>query len=92
MTHARRSACLAAALAAAAVFAAGCGKADAPKVDAGAAPSASGSGVEQAEANKRAREDAFGTQVKAHDQAKALQDDLNKKAQDNLEKADSLTK
>ena len=83
MTRASRCACVAAALAAAAVFAAGCGKTETPKVDAK---------TEQAEANKRAREDVFGAQVKAHDSAKALSEDLNKKAQDNLEKADSLSK
>ena len=83
MTRVPRFACVAAALAAAAIFAGGCGKAEAPKVDAK---------TEQAEANKRAREDVFGAKVKAHDSAKALSEDLNKKAQDNLEKADSLSK
>jgi hypothetical protein len=83
LTRAPRFACVAAALAAAAVFAAACGKAEAPKVDAK---------TEQAEANKRARDDAFGTQVRAHDRAKTIQDDMNKKAQENLEKADSLSK
>jgi len=80
---ARHSIEVAAALAAAAVFAAGCGKTESPKVDAK---------TEQAEANKRAREDVFGTQVKAVDSAKGLQDDLNKKAQENLDKADAMSK
>jgi hypothetical protein len=80
---ARHSIEVAAALAAAAVFAVACGKADAPKVDAK---------TEQAEANKRAREDVFGAQVKAHDAAKGMQDDLNKKAQENLDKADAMSK
>jgi len=74
---------VAAALAAAAIFTGSCGKSGAPKVDAS---------TERAEANKRAREDAFGTQVKAHDAAKQIQEDLNKKAQENLDKVDNLTK
>ena len=70
-------------MAAAAVLAVGCGKAETPKVDAK---------IEQAEANKRAREDVFGPQVKAIDNAKALPDDINKKAQENLDKADAMSK
>ena len=73
----------AAALAAAAVLASACSKTEAPKVDAA---------TERAEANKRAREDVFGTQVKAHDSAQKLPDDINKKAQENLEKADAMSK
>ena len=83
MTRIPRLARVAAALAAAAVFAAACGKAEAPVVDAK---------KEQAEANQRARQDVFGTQVKAHDNAKAMQEDINKKVQDNIDKADSLSK
>ena len=83
MTRRPRQYRFAAAVAAAAVFAAGCGKPAAPPVDAK---------KEQAEANQRARQDAFGAQVKAHDSAKTLHEDLNKKAQDNLDKADSLSK
>ena len=83
MIFARDSIEVAAALAAAAVFAVACGKSDAPKVDAK---------TEQAEANKRAREDVFGSQVKAIDNAKALPDDINKKAQENLDKADAMSK
>jgi hypothetical protein len=74
---------IAAALAAAAVLAVACGKSEAPPVDAK---------KEQAEANQRAREDVFGSQVKAHDSAKTMQDDINKKAQDNLDKADAMSK
>jgi len=74
---------LAAALAAAAIFATACSKEPAPKVDAA---------TERADANKRAREDTFGTQVKALDKAKELPDDLNKKAQENLDKVDSMSK
>ena len=73
----------AAALAAAAVFAASCGKTEAPKVDAA---------TERAEANKRARQDVFGAQVKAVDDAKNMQQDLNKKVQENADKADSRSK
>lgn len=83
MNRGRRPPVLAAAMAAAAVFAAACGKAPTPKVDAA---------TEQAEANKRARQDVFGAQVKAVDDAKALPDDLNRKAQENLDKVDSLSK
>ena len=83
MIFARDSIEVAAALAAAAVLAVGCGKSEAPKVDAK---------TEQAEANKRAREDVFGSQVKAIDNAKALPDDINKKAQENLDKADAMSK
>ena len=83
MSRARHAAVLAAALAAAAVFAAACSKEPAPKVDAA---------TERADANKRAREDTFGTQVKALDRVKELPDDLNKKAQENLDKVDSMSK
>ena len=73
----------AAALAAAAVLAAGCGKAEAPKVDAA---------TERAEANKRARQDVFGTQVKAHDDAKKIPEDLNRKAQENVDAIEKAAK
>jgi len=67
-------------LLAAAVALAACGeKPKAPKVDAAA---------EQAAALERARQGPMGAQVKALDQAKALGDDMNKKAAENLEKAD----
>ena len=73
----------AAALAAAAILAASCGKGEAPKVDAA---------TEQAEANKRAREGPMGAQVKAHDDAKKMQEDLNKKVQENVDNADKAAK
>ena len=73
----------AAALAAAAILAASCGKSEAPKVDAA---------TERAEANKRAREDAFGAQVRAHDDAKKMQEDLNNKVQENVDNADKAAK
>ena len=93
MIFARYPVEVAAAMAAAAVLAVGCGKAETPKVDGGVAPSGSGSKTtEQAEANKRARQDVFGAQVKAVDDAKGMQDDLNKKAQEGLDKVDAMSK
>ena len=61
----------------------GCGKPDAPTVDAAA---------ERAQATERAKKDAFGTQVKAHEQAKALGLDVNKKAEAGLDAADKMSK
>jgi PBP1b-binding outer membrane lipoprotein LpoB len=78
----RASGVVAAALAAATLFAA-CTKEEAPKVDAA---------TERAEANKRARQDVFGAQVKAIDSAKEMPADLNQKAQDNLDKVDAMSK
>ena len=83
MRRARLAVRFAAALAAASVLAAACGKSEAPKVDAA---------KEQAAAHERARKDAFGAQVKALDDAKGMQEDLNKKAQENLDKVDSMSK
>lgn len=48
--------------------------------------------TEKAQALERARHDAFGTQVQALDKAKAMQDDMNKKAQAGLDKADQASK
>jgi len=73
----------AAALAAAAILAAACNKPETPKVDAA---------TERAEANKRAREDVFGSQVRAHDDAKKMQDDLNRKAQENVDSIEKAAK
>ena len=73
----------AAAMAAAAILAASCGKSEAPKVDAA---------TERAEANKRAREGPMGAQVKAHDDAKKMQDDLNRKAQENVDNIEKAAK
>ena len=67
----------------AAAAAAGCGKPPEPKVDAA---------TERAQATERAKKDVFGTQVKALENAKSIEGDLNKKAQDNLDKADSMSK
>jgi hypothetical protein len=69
----------AALLAAALPLVAACGKSEAPPGD----PAA-----ERAAATKRAEEGPYGTQMKALDKAKNLQSDINKKAEDNLEKAD----
>ena len=54
---------------------AGCSKPPPAKVDAK---------KEQEEALERARHDAFGTQVQALDKAKALEADVNKKAQEGV--------
>ena len=48
--------------------------------------------TERAEANKRAREGPMGAQVKAHDDAKKMQDDLNRKVQENVDNADKAAK
>jgi hypothetical protein len=48
--------------------------------------------AEKAAALERARHDAFGTQVQALDKAKAMQDDMNKKAAAGLDKADEASK
>ena len=67
-------------LAAALAIVAGCGKSEAPaQVDAA---------KQREEALERARHEAFGTQVKALDKAKGLQDELNKKVIDNMDKAE----
>ena len=76
-----RAGWLAASLALAAL--AGCGKPETPKVDAAA---------ERAAATERAKKDAFGAQVRAHEQAKGLADDVNKKAQEGLDAADRMSK
>ena len=67
----------------AAVALAGCGRKEAPPVDA-----ATG----QAQARERARHDAFGTQVQAIDKANALAIDVNKKAGENVDKVESQAK
>ena len=75
------AACMAAALAALAI--AGCGKPATPKVDAA---------TERAEATERAKKDVFGAQVKAVGDAKALGDDVNRKAQDSVDNAEKNAK
>jgi hypothetical protein len=79
MTRARAAALavtMAAALAA-------CGKPEAPKVDAA---------TERAEALERAKKDVFGAQVQAHEKARALGDDMNRKAQEALDAADKMSR
>ena len=61
----------------------GCGKKEAPKADAA---------TEQKEALERAKEGAFGTQVKALEAAKTLGADLDKKARESVEKAEQDAK
>ena len=69
---------LAAGILAAGALLAGCGPPQkTPKVDAAA---------ERAAATERAKEGPFGTQVKSVEAAKAMEADLNKKAQDAVEK------
>jgi len=65
------------------VLAASCGKEKTPKVDAEA---------ERAAALERARHDAFGTQVQALDKAKALEADVNKKAQESVDRIEKDAK
>ena len=79
-----RAARLALAVALAAVALAGCGK---KPETANADPAA-----EQKAAAERAREGPYGTQLKALDKAKDLQADLNKKAQEEGERADEMSK
>ena len=74
---------LAAAALASALALAGCGKPPEPKVDAA---------IERAEATERARRDAFGAQVQALEGAKALQSDLNRKAQESVDKIESTAR
>lgn len=69
------------ALAAAAI--AGCGKADSPGMD----PAA-----DRAAATERAKNDAFGTQVQAHEKAKTLGADINQQAGAGLDAADKMSK
>jgi hypothetical protein len=51
---------------------AGCGKPAPPKVDAA---------TERAQATERAKEGPYGTQVQAHEKAKAMGEDINRKAE-----------
>lgn len=71
-------------LAAAIGAAGGCAKkVEEPKADAA---------TEQKEALERAKHGAFGTQVQALEKAKGIEADVNRKAQENLEKADEMSK
>jgi hypothetical protein len=64
------------------LVAGGCGK-EAPKTDAA---------TEQREALERSKQGVFGTQVKALEAAKGMEADLNKKAQESVDKAEQGTK
>jgi len=61
----------------------GCGKPPAPKVDAA---------TERAEATERAKEGPFGAQVKALESAKGMEADLNRKAQESVDKIESTAR
>jgi hypothetical protein len=63
--------------------AAGCGEAKKPKVDAA---------TERAEALERARQGPYGAQVKSLDTAKALSDDINKKASESVDRIEKDAK
>ena len=63
---------------------AGCGKkTEVPQVDAA---------KQREDALEEARKGAFGTQVQALDKAKALEADVNKKAQDSVDRAEKDAK
>ena len=62
---------------------AGCGRSEAPRVDAE---------TERAQATERAKQGAFGTQVQAHEKAKALGADVNQKAGAGLDAADKMSR
>ncbi|MGE0358140.1 MAG: hypothetical protein AB7P08_14645 [Burkholderiales bacterium] len=66
-----------------AIAAGGCGKKETPAVDAA---------TEQKEALERAKQGAFGTQVKALEDAKTLGADLDRKAREAVEKAEQDAK
>ena len=68
---------------AAMLAAAGCGDSKKPKVDAA---------QEQAEALERAKKGPYGSQLKSLDTAKALSDDINKKASESVDKIEKDAK
>ena len=74
---------MAVALALAATLVAGCGESKKPKVDAA---------TEQREALERAKKGPYGEQMKALDTAKALGDDINKKASESVDKIEKDAK
>ena len=67
----------------AAALLAGCGKPEAPKADAA---------TERAQATERAKQDVYGTQVKALETAKGVGADIDKKAQDAVDNAEKNAK
>lgn len=72
-----------AAAALAALLLAGCGKPEAPKVDAAS---------ERAAATERAKKDAFGTQVQSLEKAQGMEADLNRKATESVDKIEAQSK
>ena len=85
MTNSRalRRATLATALAALMTLAAACGESKTPKADAAA---------EREAASTRAKDAAFGAQVKALETAKGMEADVNKKAQESVDKIEKDAK
>ena len=83
MIAARTAERVAVALALAAALVAGCGEAKKPKVDAA---------TEQREAMDRARKGPYGTQIQSLDKAKALEEDVNKKASEQVDKIEKDAK
>jgi ABC-type glycerol-3-phosphate transport system substrate-binding protein len=82
MTPAQRAR-WAAALGAAALLAAACGQSKAPSADAA---------TERREATERAKQGPYGAQVKALESAKGMEADLNKKAQEQVDKIEKDAK
>ena len=74
---------VAVALALAATLVAGCGESKKPTVD---------GATEQREALERARKGPYGTQVQSLDKAKALEEDVNKKASEQVDKIEKDAK
>jgi outer membrane murein-binding lipoprotein Lpp len=74
---------IAVALAVAATLVAGCGESKKPKVDAAA---------EQREALERAKKGPYGTQVQSLETAKKLEEDINKKASESVDKIEKDAK
>ena len=74
---------VAVALAVAATLVAGCGEPKKPKVDAA---------TEQREALERAKKGPYGTQVQSLETAKKLEEDINKKASESVDKIEKDAK
>ncbi len=74
---------IAVALAVAATLVAGCGESKKPKVDAA---------TEQREALERAKKGPYGTQVQSLETAKKLEEDINKKASESVDKIEKDAK
>jgi hypothetical protein len=82
-SRALRRATLATALAALLALAAACGKSKAPEADAAA---------EREAATARAKDAAFGNQMKALETAKGIEADVNKKAQESVDRIEKDAK